>query len=98
MTKKTAKKGMVECKIGFSEKDFDYAYLQSINYDDKRLLKDVIETLFKVIENQEKKFLAVEENLRKIIADLENKNQERFDLLQGVFEKNVREWLKKWES
>jgi len=95
MTKKTAKKGMVEHKVGFSEKEFDYNYLQSINYDDKRLLKDVIETLFKVIENQEKKFLAVEENLKQNIVELENKNQERFDLLQGVFEKNVREWLKK---
>lgn len=95
MTKKTAKKGMVEVKVGFNERDYDYNYLQSINYDDKRLLKDVIETLFKVIENQEKKFLAEQEEVKKSILELEKKNQEKFDSFQKVFEKNVREWLKK---
>lgn len=95
MTKKTAKKGMVEYKVGFNDRDFDYSFLQSINYDDKRLLKDVIETLFKVIENQEKKFLAAQEEIQKSISELEKRNQEKFDAWQNVFEKNVREWLKK---
>jgi len=48
MTKTTAKKGMVEFKNGHSKLDHDYGYLQEINYDDKRLMKEVIETLFSV--------------------------------------------------
>lgn len=46
MTELTAKKGMVRYKTGHGSKDFDYGYLDEINYDDKRKLKQVIETLF----------------------------------------------------
>jgi len=48
MTETTAKKGMTRYKKGHSKNEFDYDFLQSINYDDKRLLKEVIETLFNV--------------------------------------------------
>jgi len=48
MTETTAKKGMLKYKKGHSKNDFDYGYLQEINYDDKRLMKEVIETLFSV--------------------------------------------------
>jgi hypothetical protein len=73
MTKTTAKKGMIEFKTGHAKLDFDYDYLQSINYDDKRKLKEVIETLFNV--NKElgkeynKRFATISEDIIKLAND-----------------------------
>ena len=50
MTETTAKKGMVRYKNGFTKNDFDYDFLDKINYDDKRTLKEVVETLFREIK------------------------------------------------
>jgi hypothetical protein len=54
LTKTTAKKGMSEYKAGFGKNDYEYGFLNVQNYDEKRYLKEVIETLFGKIDKLEK--------------------------------------------
>ena len=51
MTETTAKKGMVRFKKGHSKLEFDFGFLNEINYDDKRSMKEVVETLFNEIKS-----------------------------------------------
>jgi hypothetical protein len=84
MTKTTAKKGMIECKTGHSKNDFDYDYLQSINYDDKRKLKEVIETLFSVNTSLAKEIDDMKLDRDKFIESYNELKEEHDRMLKNV--------------
>ncbi len=76
MTETTAKKGMVHYKNGLSKTDFDFGFLKDINYDDKRTLKEVVETLFNLGKGYEKEIEAMKMKLDFVEKEnLELKNE-----------------------
>ena len=93
MTRTTAKKGMVEYKKGHAHEDFDFGYLSDINYDDKRELKEVVETLFSKIKGLEKQIDVLTTALNERVEEESKKTQEKLDQFNKTFEKNIKEWL-----
>jgi hypothetical protein len=81
MTELTAKKGMTRYKSGHSKNDFDFAFLNDINYDDKRKLVDVIEALFGKIK-------ALEESIEK---NYKTQNDKLFNVIEDSKQKDVYE-------
>lgn len=93
MTETTAKKGMVKYKNGHSKLEFDYGFLNEINYDDKRQLKEVVETLFGKIKGLEELNKYLEETFKNRIDQLEKEYNERLERIEKAFEQNIKEWL-----
>lgn len=93
MTETTAKKGMVRYKKGHSKLEFEFGFLNEINYDDKRTMKEVVETLFGKIDKLENlvKELSVQHKDR--IDQLEKEYSERLERIEQAFEQNIKEWL-----
>ena len=84
MTKTTAKKGMIECKTGHSKLDYDYVYAQEVNYDDKRKLKEVIETLFSVNKSLEKEIEQMKVDRDEFMVKYNTLNEEHDRMLNDV--------------
>lgn len=93
MTETTAKKGMVRYKTGHSKNDFDFDYLSSINYDDKRTLKQVIETLFTENKNLNEKIETAEKEFSEKLDSLKKEYDDQFTKFEETFEKNIRDFL-----
>lgn len=93
MTRTTAKKGMVEYKKGHAKEDFDFGYLSTINYDDNRELKEVVETLFSKNKSLEKQIDVLTTALNEKVDMEVKKLQDKMDQFDRVFEKNIKEWL-----
>lgn len=98
MTETTAKKGMVRYKIGYTKSEFDFDYLQSINYDDKRTLKVVVETLFRENANLKKEMAELDKENKDSMTKLKNEVVIKLEKFDKVFEKNIKEWLTKWKT
>jgi hypothetical protein len=92
-TETTAKKGMVKYKKGHSKLELDYGFLNEINYDDKRQLKEVVETLFGKIKELEKLNKSLEETFKNRVDQLEKEFSERLERIEQAFEQNIKEWL-----
>ena len=82
MTRTTAKKGMVEYKKGHAKEDFDFGYLSDINYDDKRELKEVVETLFSKIKGLEKQIDVLTTALNERVEEESKKHKQ--DLISST--------------
>lgn len=70
MTRTTAKPGMVEHKVGHGMKDFDFAYIEEIPYNDKISVRNVV----KGLEAKDKALELENKSLRESISNLEKEN------------------------
>ena len=93
MTETTAKKGMVRFKKGHSKLEFEFGFLNEINYDDKRTMKEVVETLFNEIKSLKELNKSLDENYKNRIDQLEKEYNERLERIETAFEQNIKEWL-----
>ena len=93
MTETTAKKGMVRFKKGHSKLEFDFGFLNEINYDDKRTMKEVVETLFGKIDKLENLVKELSIQHKDKVDQLEKEYNERLERIETAFEQNIKEWL-----
>lgn len=84
MTRTTAKKGMVEFKIGYAKDDFDFGYLSAINYDDNRKLVQVIEALFGKLEKLDGEIERVKQERDQFMVGYDVLKQEHDKLIQDL--------------
>lgn len=70
MTRTTAKVGMVEHKVGHGMKEFDYAFIEDIAYNDKISVRNVI----KGIDAKHKNLDATDKELNDMICKLQDEN------------------------
>jgi hypothetical protein len=92
-TETTAKKGMTQYKNGYGKNDKDWGFLHEINYDDKRALKEVIETLFGKLEKSEKAVEDLKSQFKERVDQLELEYNKRLERIEKAFEQNIKEWL-----
>lgn len=93
MTETTAKKGMTRYKTGYSKSDFNYDYVASVNYDEKRTLKQVIETLFNENKSLKEKLVETENNFNEQIEQIKQNYDDKFTKLNETFEQNIKDFL-----
>lgn len=95
MTETTAKKGMTRFKTGHGKNDFDFDYLQALNYDDKRTLKQVIETLFTEIKRLKEEVELKDKEIVEMSKKNYEENKKRLDTYDKTFEQSLKDFLKR---
>jgi hypothetical protein len=93
MTETTAKKGMVRFKVGYSKSEFDFGFLSSINYDDTRKLKQVIETLFTENTNLKEQITTMAEEFNTAFTEYKAVVDKKLDNFDATFETNIHDYL-----
>lgn len=93
LTKTTAKKGMSEYKTGFGKNNYEYGFLNVQNYDEKRYLKEVIETLFGKIDKLEKALEEAKLDYDKRLDQVKTEHGDRLERIELAFENNIKEFL-----
>jgi predicted nucleic acid-binding Zn-ribbon protein len=94
MTETTAKKGMVKYKKDHAKESFDFDYLQEINYDDKRSLKQVVETLFSAIKKQNELLEQQAHEFEARIKEIQEQHTKDMEQLKAVFGDKLATYLK----
>lgn len=93
MTKTTAKKGMLEVKVGYGKEEFGFRFLEDIQFNSETDVKDLIVLFKKSVKDLKDAIAEQEKTHKEELQRLENLVNERLQKFDKAFEKNIKEWL-----